>query len=89
MKGCNLLKILCPVKDEVVRVLQVKGDNVDIDAITTVVTVPLSTEINYRPWVMDRGDLTFKLPNGNIGVLCAELDILQFDDHTTSYCTWK
>lgn len=66
---------------EVVRKLTRIGDNVEIDAMTEKVTVPLNTDITYQPWFMDRGSLLFECAGYKGGAkICTEYDVIEYPD---------
>lgn len=58
-------------------------DQVEIDALTEKVIVPLDTPLGFTPWVMDRGNITFQLPDGKTAKLCGEGDRAVFKDNDT------
>ena len=86
MNGHTSAEIRCPFRGEVVRRLTVKGDMVEVDAMTIKVDVRLETIITYEPWCMDRGSLLFYSPNlpqhVPVAKLCTELDVIKFEDGT-------
>jgi hypothetical protein len=79
MRGHLTAEILCYRRGTIVRRLTVKGDTVNMDAITESIDIPLTTPIAYEPWFMDRGSMLF---NGNLK-LCTEGDTIRFPDGQT------
>lgn len=67
----------CPV-----RKLKVIDNQVEIDAITITLNVPIDTPITYEPWCFDRGSMLFSVPDFPTGKICTELDIICFPDGT-------
>lgn len=81
MQGHATAEVVCPIKGTVVRRLTVVGDQLEIDAITAAITLPLSATVYYEPWTMDRGSMLLEQPVGDISVkLCTEFDIIRFPD---------
>lgn len=88
MRDRPTAEIVCLFKKEVVRRLKVVGDQLEIDALTVTVTVPLSTPIMYEQWDMDRGSMLIELPDdGELrgpgprwGKLCTEFDTIRYPD---------
>ena len=76
--------------DNVVRRLKVIDNQVEIDAITITLTVPIDTPITYEPWCFDRGSMLFSVPDFPQGKICTELDTIRFPDGTeASIQPWK
>ena len=82
MKGHQSAEILNLLDGNVVRRLSVQGSDVLVDALTDKVTVPLTTEIRYDAWFMDRGSMLFACPGFPEAKICTELDIIRFPDGT-------
>ena len=88
MNGHKSAEILNLLNNEVVRRLIVVGDNVEIDALSIKIKVPLNTTISYEPWMMDRGNMLFECKEIKGGAkICTELDIIQFPDGTSESIT--
>jgi hypothetical protein len=90
MAGHTSAEVLCLYRGEVVRRLTVKGNMIEIDAITVKVEVRMNTPIVFTPWCMDRGNLTFYVPdlggpNGTVAKLCTEHDRIKYDDGTEGH----
>ena len=91
MAGHKSAEIVCPYKGEVVRRLTVKGDGlIDVDVMTETVTVRMATPITCHPVFWDRGNMMFYIPdyggpNGLVGKLCTEADLIRFDDGTEAH----
>lgn len=84
MHGHDSAEILCPMQGTIVRKLARVGKNdLKIDALTEVVTVPLNWPIRYEPWVLDRGNLLFDLPQRPNCKICTEMDTIKFPDGTS------
>lgn len=76
------LKIMCPVKNAVVRRLnQRDGTFLNLDALTDAIDVPCDTPLIYEPWCFDRGNILAKVGGRTIKV-CTVGDILIFPDGT-------
>ncbi len=80
MNGHTQAEILCGNRKTVVRWLKVVGETIYIDAISETIDGPLSTELKYEAWVMDRGSLLFHSPERGMLKLCTEWDIIRFRD---------
>lgn len=68
---------------DVVRNLKVTGDLVEINPGEgfPIVVVPLSLEIKYEPWSMDRGSLLFEHADYKpFAKICTEMDIIRYPD---------
>jgi len=91
MAGRKSAEIRCPYRGEVVRRLTVKGDTIEIDAMTETVEVRIRTAIVLHPVFWDRGNLMFYVPdykgdpNGLVAKLCTEADEITFDDGTKDH----
>jgi hypothetical protein len=90
MAGHRSAEIFCLYTGKLARRLTVKGDLVEIDALTIKVEVRMATPILHKPWVFDRGDMTFYAPDldppiGTVAKLCGEGDPIKFDDGTESH----
>jgi hypothetical protein len=90
MNGRKSAEIFCMYTGKLARRLTVKGDMIEVDALTVKVEVRMSTPILHKPWVFDRGDMTFYAPdfngpNGEVCKLCGEADPIKFDDGTESH----
>ena len=77
--GAARAEIINLLGGNVVRILTVMGDQVEIDAISQKVVVPLDTEITFKPWFMDRGNLLFSCPGVGQAKFCTEADILRVE----------
>jgi hypothetical protein len=94
MRGHLGAEIVCAYRGQVVRKLVVNPDVniVDIDfGDGEVIGLDLDTELHYESWMMDRGSITFRIPDhllrpdmspGVQGKFCTEFDIMRFDDGT-------
>lgn len=82
MNGHNQAEIVNLIGDNVVRRLKVQDNQVEIDAITITLTVPLDTPITYEPWCFDRGSMLFSVPEFPTAKICTELDIVRYPDGT-------
>jgi len=84
MAGHAKAEILCAVKKTVVRRLKVvDGQSVRIDSMSgPMIVIPLSTEIRYEPWFMDRGSLLFSCEEMPEAKICTEFDLVRFPDGT-------
>lgn len=81
MGGHKSCEIRCAYTGYLARKLTVNGDMVHLDAITESIDVPLDTEITYKPWVMDRGELMFTLPHVPHPLkVCGEFDLITYED---------
>lgn len=82
MAGHETAEILSLLRGEVVRKLQVVGLQLEIDAITEKVSVPLDTELLLEPWVFDRGSVLIDHPTRGRIKFCTEFDPIRFPDGT-------
>jgi len=87
MDGHTAAVLKCYYTGEIVRRLTVDGDELIIDAITETVRAPLDTEITYKPWLMDRGDLLFDL-DGRKCKICGEADFICYGDPESKNAEW-
>lgn len=78
MAGELTATILSLTTNHVVRGLTVKNEDIEVDAFTEKVTVPLDTPIIYEPWFMDRGSLLFEAPGFGKAKLATEFDTIKF-----------
>jgi hypothetical protein len=90
MNGRKSAEIFCLYTGKLARRLTVKGDVIEIDAMTIKVEVRMTTPIVFNAWVFDRGDMTFYAPDlappiGTVAKLCGEGDPIKFDDGTESH----
>lgn len=90
MNGHTSAEIFCMYTGKLARRLTVKGDMIEIDALTIKVEVRMTTPILHKPWVFDRGDMTFYAPDldppiGTVAKLCGEGDPIKFEDGTESH----
>jgi len=83
MAGHKSCEIRCAYTGHLARKLTVNGDTLHLDAITESIDVPLDTEITYKPWVMDRGELMF-LDKFKV---CGEYDKITYDDGSEGVAT--
>lgn len=89
MAGHQSAEIRCLYRNEVVRRLTVKGDMIEVDAMTIKVDVRMQTMIVLHEWALDRGSLMFHSenlpPHIPVAKLCTEGDRIIFDDGTEGY----
>ena len=89
MNGHTTAEIRCLYTGNLARRLTVKGDVVEVDAMTVKVDVRIDTAIVLHPWNFDRGDMMFYSPNLPAGMtvakLCGEHDPIRFEDGTESF----
>ncbi len=86
MNGQPWAVIRDPYSGKVVRKLSQAGGKVQVDALLPpIVSVSLNEAIDFVPWVMDRGNLTFKCDEipGGIAKLCTEADTIGFANGET------
>jgi hypothetical protein len=82
MQGHGKAQIICLMKREVVRTLEVKGDDLLITSPPDSLLFSLNQRIFYDPWMMDRGSLLIQckhMPDG-MAKLCTEADIIRYED---------
>ena len=82
MAGNRTAEISCLYTGKVVRRLKRVGDQLEVDALDVVVTVPLDTPLTYKPWVMDRGNMLFDVPGHQGAKFCGEGDHITYPDGT-------
>lgn len=89
MNGRKSAEIRCLYRGEVVRRLTVKGDMIEVDAMTIKVDVRMETPIVCHEWALDRGSLMFYSenlpPHIPVAKLCTEGDLISFDDGTDGH----
>lgn len=91
MNGRVSALIHCMYTGRLARRLQVlDGDMIEVDALDVKVKVRLDTPITHRPWVFDRGDMLFYVPdlggpNGDVGKLCGEGDPITYCDGSKAW----
>lgn len=86
LKGHQTAQVSCLYKGHVVRKLS-RGDGcVIVDPMIGLhIHVPDETPLKFEPWMMDRGNLTFRhddMPGQDLK-FCGEADKIVFEDGTT------